>query len=654
LKSTGRLYTWLSSYYPIRYYIAAFVFSYVFLGNFASVQNLENQILLRMLHFVDISSYHANGNLYVGTARPPPIINPPVYWQLLFLVFFPTVAVTARINFRMRIRILIFGILCFFVFIISQFLVILFAYELGITQSLQHFVAQALLFITSMSAGSIIALTLFSTLTLPNRTKIKPIIKRNYIKEYIFLISTFTGSFIIVYALNLILKIEANSPITAYLTLQVNISTTILLSYFFSYFIYAAKTPTWLKISNSSTMHFDSNTNNNSLASFLIPAYNEQKTIKKCIESIDKAASRYGGKTEIIVVNDGSTDRTGEIIEDVIKHLKYSDGKVFHIPNSGKGFALAYGLEKTSGDIVFRMDADSIIDEFGINPIMNHFLDPHVGIVGGMILPLEEKTILQKTVGLLFINFMYIFKRAQELVDSILVQAGAFSVFRKEALLQVGGWNYDQFGEDGELTNRMARFGYKCELELRATVYSEVPAGIVDLTYQRSRWAVAYYHSRQRNLEVIKELKKPRSIIFLFNILTFGMSFAHSLIWPFLLASVITGFEGSSLNHLPLYVGIPYKLAVIQSITFGIQIIMFVYFLRKANRVSNIIYFPLSRFLSILFSIYIRPQVMEVLLAWSSKWKEYSVEAFEDLRKEVKKSVDPEKEVKKSVDQVVP
>jgi cellulose synthase/poly-beta-1,6-N-acetylglucosamine synthase-like glycosyltransferase len=623
------------------------------MGNFASVQNLENQILLRMLHFIDISSYHANGNLYVGTARPPPIINPPVYWQLLFLVFFPTVAVTARINFRMRIRILIFGILCFFVFIISQFLVILFAYELGITQSLQHVVAQALLFITSISAGSIIALTLFSTLTLPNRTKIKPIIKRNYIKEYIFLISTFTGSFIIVYALNLILKIEANSPITAYLTLQVNISTTILLSYFFAYFIYAAKTPTWLKISNSSTMHF-SNTNNNSLASFLVPAYNEEKTIKRCIESIDKAASRYDGKTEIIVVNDGSTDRTGEIIEDVIKHLKHSDGRLFNIPNSGKGFALAYGLEKTSGDIVFRMDADSIIDEFAISPIMNHFLDPDVGIVGGMILPLEEKTILQKTVGLLFINFMYIFKRAQELVDSILVQAGAFSVFRKEALLQVGGWNYDQFGEDGEITNRIARFGYKCELELRATAYSEVPPGIVDLTYQRSRWAVAFYHSRQRNLEVIKELKKPRSIIFLFNILTFGMSFAHSLIWPFLLASVITGFEGSSLNHLPLYVGIPYKLAVIQSITFGIQIIMFVYFLRKANRVSNIIYFPLSRFLSILFSIYIRPQVMEVLLAWSSKWKEYSVEAFEDLRKEVKRSVDPEKEVKRSVDQVVP
>ena len=50
--------------------------------------------------------------------------------------------------------------------------------------------------------------------------------------------------------------------------------------------------------------------------------------------------------------------------------------------------------------------------------------------------------------------------------------------------------------------------------------------------------------------------------------------------------------------------------------------------------------------------MYIRPQVMEILLAWSSKWKEYSVEAFEDLRKEVKTSVDPEKKVKTSVDQV--
>ena len=200
----------------------------------------------------------------------------------------------------------------------------------------------------------------------------------------------------------------------------------------------------------------------------------------------------------------------------------------------------------------------------------------------------------------------------------------------------------------------MARFGYRCELELRSIVYSDVPAGLVDLVYQRSRWAVAYYHSRGRNLEIIKALKNPRSIIFLFNILSFGMSFAHSLIWPFLIASIIIGLHGSSIYQIPVYIGIPYKLAVIPSLTFGIEMILFVYFLRKVNgRVSNIIYFPIFRLLGILFSTYIRPQVMYVLLAWSSKWKGYNLEAFEDLRKEVKRSVDPEKEVKRSADSVV-
>ena len=245
------------------------------------------------------------------------------------------------------------------------------------------------------------------------------------------MIVIFTTSFLIVYTLNLLLRVEVNSPISAYLTLHVNISTAILLSYFLVYLIYAVKMPNWLKIANSSNIRI----NNNNLASFLIPAYNEEKTIKRCIESIDRGASRYIGKTEIIVVNDGSTDRTSKIIEDGIKQLKYSEGKLFNIPNSGKGFALAYGLERTSGDIIFRIDGDSTIDEYGISPIMNHFLYPQVGIVGGMILPLEQNTIIQKTMGLLFINFMFVFKRAQELVDSILVQAGAFSVFRKEALV---------------------------------------------------------------------------------------------------------------------------------------------------------------------------------------------------------------------------
>jgi poly-beta-1,6-N-acetyl-D-glucosamine synthase len=650
LISSERLYKWISFYYPIRYYIVGAIFAYILLSNFTFIQTFEYQLLVSMLHFLDIPSFYANGNIFVGTARPPPKINPPVYWEIIFLIFFPTVAVTARINFTMRIKILLFGILYFSVFILSQFLIIVIIYELGITDSLQSFISQALLFFTSISAGSIIALCLFTTLTLPKRTKIKPIIKRSYISQYAFLIGTLTASFIIVYALNLILKMEINTPLSAYLTLQVNISTTIALSYFLSYFIYAVKTPKWLKIANSSS---NVPTNNNPYASFLIPAYNEEKTIGRCIESIDKAASRYIGKTEIIAINDGSTDKTSKIMEDAIRHLKYAEGKLFNIPNSGKGFALAYGLEKTSGDIIFRIDADSTIDEYAMQPIINHFLDPQVGIVSGMILPLERKSIVQKVMVLLFINFMYVFKRAQELVDSILVQAGAFSVFKKEALLRVGGWNYDQFGEDGELTNRMARFGYKCEIELRSMIHSDVPASMVDLIYQRSRWAVAFYHSRGRNLELIKQFGNPRSIVFLFNILFFGMSFAHSLVWPVLIVSIVMGVPGYSIHDLPVYLGVPYKLALIQSLSFVIQICLFVFFLRKFNMIGNIVYLPLSRLLSIPFSMYIRPQVMEILLAWSSKWKEYSVDAFEDLRKEVKKSVDPEKEVKKSVDQVV-
>jgi cellulose synthase/poly-beta-1,6-N-acetylglucosamine synthase-like glycosyltransferase len=431
------------------------------------------------------------------------------------------------------------------------------------------------------------------------------------------------------------LKIEADSPILAYAILNLNITTIMTFSYFMSYIIYKVKVPKWSK--------YDYESNGQPIRtptsiSFLIAAYNEEKIIARCIESIDMAASKYAGKTEIIVVNDGSTDQTSFIVAEIMKKLKHSTGKIFTIPNSGKGFALRYGVERTSGDILFRIDADSILDEEAIGSVMNHFKDPQVGSVGGMLFPIEAKSVWQKTISLMFIYYLSLVKRGQELFDSIIVQAGAYSVYRKNALAKVGGWADDQFGEDGELTNRMARFGYRTELELRSVVYTDFPESLIGLIHQRSRWNVAFYYSRGRNLDLITELENPRSIVFLINLISHGIGFVRGLTWAYLAASIVS--MNFSLFHVASFLGIT-KVAVIQAIIYGVELIVLIYYLHKYKKLYYIKCFPVLRLVGFILSTLVKPQTMEILLSWSCRWKQYSKESFEDLRKEVKRSVDP-------------
>jgi cellulose synthase/poly-beta-1,6-N-acetylglucosamine synthase-like glycosyltransferase len=639
---------WVLLYFPVRYLLCASLIAYVALSNIEFIKMIEFEAISHMLSYLNIPSIYFHGRFSIGDIRNE--VTPPIYTQMLFLIFFPALAITCRINFKMRSKILFFGASCFLVFIVSQFLIIVIMTTFRIFTPASFI--QTSVFVVFASGSLMIELLLFSTLTLPKRSKIKPVIKRSYAKEYIYLTATLICSFLFMYFLLNFLKIDADSPILAYALLNLNITTIMVLGYFIANIIYKLNAPNWVKWDNNGSNRGRSQQQsiqlpclanplivvNDASVSFLIAAYNEEKIIARCIESIDRAASKYTGKIEIIVVNDGSTDQTPFIVDKTMGKLKHSTCKLFTIPNSGKGFALRYGLERTLGDIIFRIDADSIIHEDAIGVVVNHFKDPQVGSVGGLIFPIEAKSIWQKTVTMMFIYYMSIIKRGQELYDSIIVQAGAYSVFRKTALVKVGGWVDDQFGEDGELTNRMARFGYKLELELHSIVYTDFPETLMDLMNQRARWSVAFFHSRGKNLELIREFTKPRSIIFLINLISNGIGFAHGLAWAYIAASLLT--YKFSLFEMGSFLGIT-KIAIIQAIIYLVQITILTYYLHKYNKINYIKCFPVIRLFGFILSGLIKPQALEVLLSWSCKWKEYDKEAFKALRKEVKRSLDP-------------
>ncbi len=619
----------LAFYFPARFLAVSIFFSYVLLENFLFLQTSENDILLSTLHFFKIPS-HLDVNIYIGSFYSPVMFAPPLHIQMLFVVFFAALAVSTASKLWIRLKILIYGALCALSFLVIEFSIIAISYWFHVGSYNVYLYGSFI--VTSMVGAFFIETCLFTNMTLPKGQMIKPLIKRSYIDEYLYLFFMLITSSILLYAIVTFLQIDARSLTFSYLVL--NVSIIFSLNNFLAYFLIETKIPDWLR---KYKPYLDTNSGNVPI-SFLLPAYNEEKTIKRCIESIDSAAENYLGTTEIIVVNDGSTDDTRKIASDAILDLKNSSGKVFNIPNSGKGFALRYGLERISGEVVFRIDTDSILDKKAIMPIMSHFRDPLVGSVSGMILPMEEKSIWQKITFLDFV-FMYMFyKKEEELVDSIMVQSGAFSVFRMSTLLKIGGWLDNRFGEDGEITFKLARYGYKNEIEPRAISWTDQPGEFHNFREQRVRWNMGYYYTRSTHFGLLKEFRGPRAIMYAFSMYVHGIDFTYAISLPFFILGLVTEYFDHTIPKSAILEDL-YRIIIIDVLLFALQHVFHLYYVCKFKRLDLVPYIPLMRIYSLVHQMLFRTEAMEILLTWSSKWQIYDKESFHALRKALKASM---------------
>jgi cellulose synthase/poly-beta-1,6-N-acetylglucosamine synthase-like glycosyltransferase len=635
LRGSARAALKWASLFPFRYYVCAFVIAYLSLRYLEHLISVEEQMLQSIFHFFNITFTFVDGVPYAEILGSHIAANVPIYPQLIFLIFFPTIAIAARINIKKRMQFLSFGLLCFCAFVILEFLTVLIPVQM--TSPIRHLIS---ILLTLVVGGLIIELSIWSTISIPQPTKIKRILKRNYTKEYLFLLSVLVGSTLFTMYVIIFLHIAVDSPLIIYALLT--ISSIASVSYLLANLIYEINRQ--IRRQSKAKTNSHSKPQHNLTISFLIPAYNEEQIIGKCIESIDRAAAKYGGRTEIVIVNDGSTDNTEKIVLDSLNKLAYAHGKIFTIANSGKGLALDYGLRRVSGEIVFRMDADSLIDKDAISPLVEHFEDPLVGSVSGFVFPLEAISTLGKAQNVLYASYLYV-KRAQELFDSIIVQPGPSTAFRKEALLKIGGWTHNQFGEDGEISSRMARFGYRSELEQRSIVYSDLPQTLGGFLAQRSRWSIAYYHSRGRNLEQVKEMESPRALVFLHNLESHGAGFGLNFAWVLLAAAIVAGNTNFFLADLTVpqsFLGTLFiKLTAIHIVITAAQVLLYAYALKKLNLLGDIKYYPVMRFLNLLISMWVKILATEAVLSWSSKWSKYNDEAFRDLRKYMHRNIDP-------------
>lgn len=216
--------------------------------------------------------------------------------------------------------------------------------------------------------------------------------------------------------------------------------------------------------------------------SLIIPAYNEEDTIGMTIESIDSIEYPVD-KYEIIVVNDGSEDDTREIVE---RYGEEHDITVINQGNQGKGAALNTGLEEAEGELVACVDADSRLNEHSVKNIVADMDDKKAGIASAMKV-YQPRTLLQK---LQWVEYMVgIFLRnVMGLINSIHVTPGPLSIYRREILEDVGGFDENSLVEDQEICFRFQENHWEVGHSRKGEVHTVAPATFRELYNQRYRW----------------------------------------------------------------------------------------------------------------------------------------------------------------------
>jgi cellulose synthase/poly-beta-1,6-N-acetylglucosamine synthase-like glycosyltransferase len=213
--------------------------------------------------------------------------------------------------------------------------------------------------------------------------------------------------------------------------------------------------------------------------SVIVPAYNEEKVVARAIEALLEAD--YPSK-EIIVVDDGSTDRTLAIAS------SYKGVKVLHKPNGGKYSALNFGLRFARGEIVVTVDADSIVGRDALKEIVKRFRDPKVAAVCGNIKVLNRVNWLTRCQALEYVTSINIFRRALDVFGAVTVVPGALGAFRRGVLEAGGLYDRDTLAEDFDVTVKTLKSGSIVQASSYAVAYTEAPQTLKDLYRQRMRW----------------------------------------------------------------------------------------------------------------------------------------------------------------------
>lgn len=325
----------------------------------------------------------------------------------------------------------------------------------------------------------------------------------------------------------------------------------------------------------------------------IAPAYNEEAT---CVESVRSLLTLEYPEYDILVVNDGSKDGTVARLEKafnlyeanrvptaelesaevnrVLRSRRHPNLWVIDKENGGKADALNAGLNYTQTPLFCAMDADSLIEPEALIRIVRPFLEDAATIAAGGVLRIANgcvvsqgrvvdvrmpKNFLARLQVLEYLRAFLSGRMGWDALNATLVISGAFGIFRRNVVVDAGGYATDTVGEDMELVVRLHRYCSENEIPYRIhfvpdpVAWTECPESLAVLSRQRDRWQRGLFQSLTRHRKMLFNPRYGRAgmiafpyffflemlgpVIELLGYLSFTITvLAGRAEWPFVLA----------------------------------------------------------------------------------------------------------------------
>jgi cellulose synthase/poly-beta-1,6-N-acetylglucosamine synthase-like glycosyltransferase len=214
----------------------------------------------------------------------------------------------------------------------------------------------------------------------------------------------------------------------------------------------------------------------------IVPAYNEAAGIEATLRSL--VASPWPHGLDVVVVDDGSTDGTGDIAE----ALRLPGVRVIRQPNLGKPAALNTGIAAATADVVVLVDGDTVFEPDTVSKLVAPFRDASVGAVSGNAKVLNRQSLLGRWQHVEYVMGFNLDRRVLAVCGAIPTVPGAAGAFDRRALADAGGLSGDTLAEDTDLTIAVQRAGWRVVYQDRAVAWTEAPSTVGDLWRQRYRW----------------------------------------------------------------------------------------------------------------------------------------------------------------------
>ena len=220
------------------------------------------------------------------------------------------------------------------------------------------------------------------------------------------------------------------------------------------------------------------------LISVLIPCFNEEKVI---VDSVTRILASAWPHLEVLVLDDGSADRTSEVVREAFSNEPRVQLLTFE--NGGKARALNRGLALTKGDIVVALDADTLFPADTLPRLVRWFVNPKVGAVAGNAIVGNRLNLITRWQALEYVTAQNLERRALAALGAVTVVPGAVGAWRRTALTELGGYPHDTLAEDQDLTLAFQQAGWRVEFDSSARAYTEAPDTVKGLLNQRFRWS---------------------------------------------------------------------------------------------------------------------------------------------------------------------